>query len=77
MMKPKSGDVTGMMMLYDAGTEKNEAPGEGMHQAPRQKMAGEGMKETEMIRPVGKVMDEFSYPDVDEVITVTVTPKQM
>jgi hypothetical protein len=77
MKKPKSGDVTEMVMLYDAGTEKNEAPGEGMHQAPRQEMAGEGMTENEMIRPVGKVMDEYSYPAVDEILTVTITPKQM
>jgi hypothetical protein len=30
-----------------------------------------------MIRPVGKVMDEYSYPAVDEILTVTITPKQM
>ena len=36
MSHPLDGDVTGRVMLYDAGTEVNEAPGRGPNQAPRQ-----------------------------------------
>jgi hypothetical protein len=77
MDKPVSGDITGKIMLYDAGTEKNEMPGEGMHPAPRQSMAGEGMEEMAPIQPIDKVMDDYSYPRVGETITVTITPSGM
>ena len=33
---PVGGDITGQLSLWDAGTERNEAPGMGPTQAPRQ-----------------------------------------
>ncbi len=33
---PRSGDVTGYAVIYDAGTEKDQEPGFGSFQAPRQ-----------------------------------------
>ena len=34
--QPVRGDVTGQVMLYDAGTEVDQEPGVGLYQAPRQ-----------------------------------------
>lgn len=66
-----SGDVTPWLMLWDAGTEVNEEPGAGADQAPRQPAPNTGQAEGGVVRPVD---DQFSYPPVDEVIKITVTP---
>ena len=66
-----SGDVTSQLVLWDAGTEVNEAPGFGPNQAPRQSAANTGPSEK---KPVGKVKDAFQYPKVSEVLKVTITP---
>ena len=70
---PFSGDVTDMLMLWDAGTELNERPGSGLNQVLRQ--AGPNMGITEM-----EMVDErkvcFVYPDITNVmdfIMVTIT----
>lgn len=42
---PLTGDITAELLLWDAGTEKNQAPGAGDEQAPRQKMANTGAAE--------------------------------
>lgn len=65
-----SGDITDYLMLWDAGTEVNQAPGIGSDQAPRQKAANTGAAEN--IR-VGLVKDGFTYPNVREVLRVTIT----
>jgi hypothetical protein len=67
---PRSADVTGDVMLWDAGTEVNEAPGAGPNQAPRQTAANTGPDENGVVRPVS---DGFSYPPVGEVIQVVVS----
>jgi hypothetical protein len=63
------GDITSQIMLWDAGTEVNEAPGEGPNQAPRQSAAGEGAQESSEINLVS---DGFAYPDTDTVIKLTI-----
>ena len=70
---PFSGDVTDMLMLWDAGTELNERPGSGLNQVLGQ--AGPNMGITEM-----EMVDErkvcFVYPDITNVmdfIMVTIT----
>jgi hypothetical protein len=68
---PHNGDITGMFLLWDAGTEVNEAPGVGLHQAPRQAGADTGDTESGTVRQVN---DGYAYPEVDQVIRVTVTP---
>lgn len=63
-----SGNITKMIRLWDAGTEVNEAPFIGEHQ-PLNGGATTGTDEN------GKVMivnDGFHYPDVDQVIEVTI-----
>lgn len=67
---PLSGDITDRLLLWDAGTEKNQAPGVGDEQAPRQKKANTGMAENGV---VGLVKDGFSYPSTQDVLRVTIT----
>jgi hypothetical protein len=68
---PISGDVTAMVSLWDAGTELNETPGEGVNQAPRQGDANTGAVDIDTtVRPVN---DAFTYHAVSDVIQVTVT----
>jgi hypothetical protein len=64
-----SGDITGKLMLWDAGTEVNQAPGIGDQQAPRQKAANTGTTEKGV---VNTVKDNFSYPNTKDVLKVTV-----
>lgn len=67
---PLSGDITEQLLLWDAGTERNQAPGMGDEQAPRQKMANSGAAENGVVRTVS---DGFSYPDTKAVLRVTIT----
>ena len=69
---PLDGIVTDMVMLWDAGTEVNGKPGIDMWQAPRQLAPNTGPGEDGMIR----LLDDkvFTYPAVDQMIRVTVTP---
>jgi hypothetical protein len=66
---PMSGDVTALVMLWDAGTEVNQEPGVGPDQAPRQAGPNTGPAEG---RAVQIVSDEFSYPDTSATIRVTI-----
>jgi len=64
---PVSGDMTGMIMLWDAGTEVNEYPGAGIHQPAQQ---NGGMDENGNVMVVD---DEFTYPEVNQLIKVTIS----
>ena len=64
-----SGDISDRFMLWDAGTEINEAPGEGPNQAPRQTNPNMGPPENGVVAPVS---DGFTYPAVTELLTVTI-----
>lgn len=65
-----SGDITDKFMLWDAGTEVNQAPGIGDEQAPRQKTANAGKAENGV---VGMVKDSFTYPNTKDVLKITIT----
>jgi len=67
---PLTGDITGDISLWDAGTEVNQAPGIGPDQAPRQKAAGQGTRENAVVAPV---KDGFVYPNTKDVLRVTIT----
>jgi hypothetical protein len=69
---PLSGDITGELQLWDAGTEVNQAPGIGADQGPRQAMKNTGAAENGV---VGLVNDAFTYPAAKDVLRVTVTAK--
>ncbi len=64
-----TGNVTNQIMLWDAGTEVNELPGIGLNQPPRQAAPNTGTTENGTVRLVN---DMFSYPDVSDVIRVTI-----
>lgn len=65
-----TGDITDRLLLWDAGTEVNQAPGVGDEQAPRQKMANTGKAENGVVKLVS---DSFSYPNTKVVLRVTIT----
>jgi len=71
---PKSGDVTDEVMFWDAGTEVNEEPGVGPNQAPRQAGPNTGPDENGVVQLVSTNGDGYAYPEVEEVIKVTLTP---
>ena len=62
---PISGDITGKIMLWDAGTEVNEYPGAGIHEG--------GNGGVDEMNPVMLLNDGFTWPDVSQVIKVTIT----
>jgi len=67
--KPVSGDLTGLVRLFDAGTEIDQQPGAGADQAPRQKAANQGADQTGV---VAEAHDGFAYPAVADVIRLEV-----
>jgi hypothetical protein len=69
---PVTGDLTSRVVLWDAGTEKDEAPGAGPNQAPRQAGPNTGTDERSVIRAAD---DGFVYPAVSDVIQFTVLPQ--
>lgn len=68
---PLDGIVTDQVMLWDAGTEVNGKPGIGRWQAPRQLAPNTGPDEGGMIRLLDD--EEFTYPEVGQMIIVRVT----
>jgi hypothetical protein len=64
------GDITDQISLWDAGTEVNQAPGEGADQAPRQASPNTGADEGGVVQPVD---DGFTYPATADAIRVTIT----
>lgn len=61
-------NVTVELDLWDAGTEKNEEPGAGPNQAPRQPRPNTGPEDN--VTKVRVVDDGFSYPDAAEIVNV-------
>lgn len=68
--KPFSGDIADKFLLWDAGTEVNQAPGLGGDQGPRQKAPNTGADENGVVRLVN---DGFKYPAVKDVMRITIT----
>ena len=68
---PVTGDQTALIDLWDAGTEVNEAPGEGANQPPRQSDPNTGMDENSTVKDIEDVNDGFSYPADAEVVRVS------
>lgn len=70
--EPIEGDITDMVMLWDAGTEINEPPGLGPNQAPRQSGPDTGPDED---GDVMSVADGYSYASPSKLIKVTIMPQ--
>lgn len=68
--KAVNGDVTDKILLWDAGTEVNQAPGLGADQGPRQKGPNTGADENGVVR---LVKDGFTYPATKDVLRITIT----
>jgi len=60
-------DITGEVLLWDAGTEMNEYPGAGIHQG-----GPEGPNENGQVKPLMHVNDGFWWPSASQVIKVTI-----
>jgi hypothetical protein len=71
--EPNVGNVTDSLALWDAGTEINQEPGVGEHQAPRQPDTNVGDVERGTVAPIAEV-NGYDYPPVDEVARLMVTP---
>lgn len=69
--KALSGDITNEFMLFDAGTEKDEEPGVGPNQGPRQKDPNAGEAENGKVHPA-KTSSFFTRNG--ELFKVTITP---
>lgn len=65
---PVSGDVTDYIKLWDAGTEIDEVPGEGVYQAPRQ--SGPNVGPADADNTVRQVLGRT----IRNYVNVTVTP---
>jgi hypothetical protein len=72
---PIRGDVTAQILLWDAGTEQNQAPGVGPDQVQRQSSPNTGPEETQPVRLVSAANDGYQYPAVSRVINVMVMPQ--
>ncbi len=69
---PLSGDITDLVLLWDAGTEVNQEPGLGPDQAPRQ--AGPNQGDIDLDSTVRLAEDEFgNLPEIEDVIRVTLS----
>ena len=71
--RPVSGDATGAVVLWDAGTEVNQPPGAGVEQAPRQRAPNTGTDENGVVHVLS---DGYSYPVVANVVRVTIVPQR-
>lgn len=69
---PRSGDVTSYLHLWDAGTEMDEVPGIGAHQAPRQPSPDTGKRDPDT--RVRKVSSPYA-PTVADVIRLALVPR--
>jgi hypothetical protein len=72
--RPVSGDVTGRLTLWDAGTEVNEPPGAGRNQGLRQGAAHAGDPERRPVRPMAEAEFGDAWPPVERMVRVTITP---
>lgn len=71
------GDVTGQLVLYDAGTEADTPPGTGPAQKPVQPpmATNVGTAEAVPIRRASERHPTFTIPATASVIRVTITPQ--
>jgi hypothetical protein len=70
---PVSGDITRRFVLWNAGTERDEEPGVGANQAPRQKAPNTGDAENGVVR---RAKDVRFYDRTKQLLRVTITPAQ-
>ncbi len=69
---PISGDVTAQIMLWDAGTEVNQAPGLGPDTGIKEQAFDQGESEGGVVQLLN---DGFTYPPVNAIIKVSIKPR--
>ncbi len=68
-----AADVSALLRAYESGTEANEAGATGPFMAPHQPGANMGASEGDAtVRPVN---DQWGYPEISQLVRVTVTPQ--
>ena len=72
MGAPIEGRVTRHIDLWDAGTEINQEPGVGDHQAPRQAGPNTGAAEMGVVQLIADSGDGYTYPPVAAVVRVII-----
>lgn len=72
---PITADVTDQVYLWDAGTEVNEEPGVGANTVGNQSAPNTGIEENGNVLLIDDVTngEDFEYPNVNELIEVTIT----
>ena len=73
---PVTGDVTGQLSLWDAGTEMNEVPGLGRNQGLRQGAPHAGDPERRPVRAMSEAEFGALWPPVRKIVRVTVRPEK-
>ncbi|MGV3524059.1 MAG: spondin domain-containing protein [Candidatus Sericytochromatia bacterium] len=61
------------LALWDAGSEVNQEPGKGDAQGPRQAAPNTGSAETQSVRHLDEVNDGFNYPEVGQLLRITLS----
>jgi hypothetical protein len=69
---PLEGEITAEIRLWDVGTELNEEPAIGPGTVTNQLAPDTGEDENEPVQLLSDVADGFSYPEVNEVLSVTI-----
>lgn len=69
---PIAGDITSRFSLYDAGTEKDEEPGVGTDQAPRQKAPNTGAAQKGVVR---KATGSAFFTRTEQLLRITIAPQ--
>lgn len=78
--KPRSGDVTSEIYLFDAGTEIDQEPGVGDATGPKQPNPEFGAADPDTaVRQLGKIVKltsgaNFTLPNIAQMIKVTLVP---
>lgn len=75
---PVSGDMTDKLVLYDAGTETDTAPGTGPYQKPVQDPLATNVRPDDTVNRIKENNDRhpgFTIPAKNMVIRITITPQ--
>ncbi len=70
--QPVAGDITSKFFLYDAGTEKDEEPGVGPNQAPRQQAPNTGEAQKGVVH---KATESSFFNRTAQLLRVTLAPQ--
>jgi len=70
--EPLKKDISDQIILFDAGSEINQEPGNGYNQPLKQQISDSGETENSIIKELNEVKDGFVYPELEKIIRVTI-----